>query len=57
MWKFLGLESERGGSVCWSNNKIIDIYSWPAEHHPNLLRLYSLLQPLAHLCGGDRAHQ
>jgi len=23
-WEFLGLESERGGSVCWSNNKIID---------------------------------
>ena len=25
MWEFLGLESERGGSVCWSNNKIIKI--------------------------------
>jgi len=24
MWEFLGLESERGGSVCWPNNKIID---------------------------------
>ena len=24
MWKFLGLESERGVSVCWPNNKIID---------------------------------
>ena len=24
MWKFLDLESERGNSVCWSNNKIID---------------------------------
>ena len=23
-WKFLGLESECGDSVCWSNNKIID---------------------------------
>ena len=23
-WKFLGLESERGGSFYWSNNKIID---------------------------------
>ena len=23
-WEFLGLESECGGSVCWSNNKIID---------------------------------
>ena len=23
-WEFLGLESERGGSVCWPNNKIID---------------------------------
>jgi hypothetical protein len=23
-WKFLDLESERGGSVCWSNNNIID---------------------------------
>jgi len=21
-WEFLGLESERGGSVCWPNNKI-----------------------------------
>ena len=24
MWKFLGLESECGGSICWPNNKIID---------------------------------
>jgi len=24
MWKFLNLESECGGSVCWPNNKIID---------------------------------
>ena len=24
MWEFLGLESERGVSVCWPNNKIID---------------------------------
>ena len=23
--EFLGLESERGGSVCWPNNKIIDL--------------------------------
>jgi len=23
-WKFLDLESEREGSVCWPNNKIID---------------------------------
>ena len=23
-WEFLSLESEREGSVCWSNNKIID---------------------------------
>ena len=23
-WEFLALESERGGSVCWLNNKIID---------------------------------
>ena len=22
MWEFLGLEIERGGSVCWPNNKI-----------------------------------
>ena len=22
-WEFLGLESERGGSVCWPNNFII----------------------------------
>ena len=26
-WKFLGLASERGGSVCWPNNKIIDCFS------------------------------
>jgi len=25
MWEFLGLESERRGSVCWPNNKIIKI--------------------------------
>ena len=25
MWEFLGLESERGGSICWPNNKIIDL--------------------------------
>ena len=24
MWKFLDFESECGGSVCWSNNKIVD---------------------------------
>ena len=24
MWEFLGLESERGDSDCWPNNKIID---------------------------------
>ena len=23
-WDFLGFESERGGFVCWTNNKIID---------------------------------
>ena len=23
-WEFLGFESERGASVCWPNNKIID---------------------------------
>ena len=23
-WDFLDLESERGGSICWPNNKIID---------------------------------
>ena len=23
-WEFLDFESERGGSVCWPNNKIID---------------------------------
>ena len=23
-WEFLGFESERGGSICWPNNKIID---------------------------------
>ena len=23
-WEFLGFESERRGSVCWPNNKIID---------------------------------
>ena len=27
-WEFLGLENERGGSVCWQNNKIIDRFSW-----------------------------
>ena len=27
MWEFLGLESERGGSVYWPNNKIIDYAS------------------------------
>ena len=26
MWEFLDLESERGCSVCWPNNKIIDKY-------------------------------
>ena len=24
LWEFLGLESERGGFVCWSINKIVD---------------------------------
>ena len=24
MWEFLDFESERRGSVCWPNNKIID---------------------------------
>ena len=24
IWEFLSLEAERGGSVCWPNNKIID---------------------------------
>ena len=24
MWEFLDFESEREGSVCWTNNKIID---------------------------------
>ena len=24
-WEFIDLESERGGSICWPNNKIIDI--------------------------------
>ena len=24
-WKFLGLENERECSICWLNNKIIDI--------------------------------
>ena len=24
-WEYLGLKSERGGSVCWPNNKIIDV--------------------------------
>ena len=23
MWEFLYIESERGGSICWPNNKII----------------------------------
>jgi len=26
-WEFLGFESERGGSVYWPNNKIIDMES------------------------------
>ena len=26
-WEFLDLESERGVSVCWPNNKIIDLFS------------------------------
>ena len=25
MWEFLDLEGERGGSVCWPNNKIIKL--------------------------------
>ena len=28
-WKFLGPLSECGGSVCWSNNKIIDSFIGP----------------------------
>ena len=27
-WEFLGLQSERGGSVCWPNNKIIDVQTY-----------------------------
>ena len=27
IWEFLDLESERGVSVCWPNNKIIDLFS------------------------------
>ena len=30
MWKFLDLESEYGGFVCWLNNKIIDNH-FPGE--------------------------
>ena len=26
-WEFLGIESERGGSICWPNNKIIDRFA------------------------------
>ena len=32
-WEFLGLESERGGSVCWLNNKIIDSNVPPSNMH------------------------
>jgi len=30
-WEFLGLESERGDSVCWPNNKIIDLHDMKAK--------------------------
>ena len=34
-WEFLDLESERGGSVYWPNNKIIDYksFQWELNHH------------------------
>ena len=32
-WKFLGFESECGGSVCWPNNKIIDRLAWSWTGH------------------------
>ena len=31
-WEFLGLESERGGLVCYPNNKIIDRYPFTFDH-------------------------
>ena len=30
-WKLLGLKSERGVSVCWPNNKIIDFHNGIGE--------------------------
>ena len=46
MWEFLGLESKRGGSVCWPNNKIIDRYD------PRLMKLKFANDPLADLVRG-----
>ena len=30
-WEFLDLKSERGGSVCWPNNKIMDGQFYSAD--------------------------
>jgi hypothetical protein len=39
-WEFLDLESERGDSVCWPNNKIIDSNCWPTwTHRPDGFRM------------------
>ena len=45
-WKFLGFESERGGSVCWLNNKIIDLgKASAASKVRSLLRSLSIAPP------------
>ena len=31
MWEFISFESERGGSVCWPNNKIMDGQFYSAD--------------------------
>ena len=42
MWKFLDFESERGGSDCWPNNKIIDRWRNVFIHGPGLLAAETL---------------
>jgi len=44
-WEFLGFESEREGSVYWSNNKIIDMESLIISER---LRLFDHM--LMHAC-------
>jgi len=36
-WEFLNLESERGDSVCWPNNKIIDLNQTSDQKFINLV--------------------